>query len=755
MDEKKLHKNLMWMTIFIILVSIFIVVMGTSSNLYLRKVQRTTTESELKASTEVYKVQIQRQIASNLQILHTLASFMKIDNFQDEDFFLEGFQQSNENNNFISMYLVQQDKQVFKTTLKEEKVSVLKENELDAQVKKIIEESWEGKEGVSDIFYDEDTEQNVVAFSVPVYEGEKIEGVLIVYDNLAEFKEIMKLAAQSNQNGQLIIHMINQDGEFLIRSDNRIYTEDTDSIYHMDIEILDEDIVRDVVKNKKEYYTSFEYLGKEYNIFFVSLEYNGWYLFCIQPLSSITHSIASMLNITKLMFSSILILSIILILYGYRVFRKNNIMLMKIAYIDPLTNTYNITKFRNICEQALKNDRSYQICILNIRKFQFINEVFGEKDADELLCHMARTIEIYLTEEEYFCHDNADQFILLLKEREAEYIVNVIHTIEDKLIEFSNTYNQKYDISLYSGISEIKENTKNEDYNRLFQNALIALKKARNSSCDIVFYDEQLQKDTQVKNQIESRMRKALREEEFKVFLQPKTDLKTGKLAGAEVLVRWIQKDGTMIFPDQFIPLFEENGFCAELDLYMVDKVCQKLRKWIDEGKEIIQVSINQSKLLFYRSDYIETLCEIIEKYQIDPSYIMLEILEGLAIEDIDLLNETIGQLHEKGFLVSLDDFGSGYSSLNSLGRLKIDELKIDRMFLLGMEELEEEERERQEVIMSHIILLAKSMKISTVIEGVETKENENLMREMECDIGQGYYYSKPIPIEEFEREYL
>ena len=156
-------------------------------------------------------------------------------------------------------------------------------------------------------------------------------------------------------------------------------------------------------------------------------------------------------------------------------------------------------------------------------------------------------------------------------------------------------------------------------------------------------------------------MKQALEQEEFKMYLQPKIDLETNHIIGAEALVRWIRADGTVIYPDQFIPTFERNGFCSELDLYMVEQACKQLRKWLDAGKEPIQISVNQSKLLFYQSDYIERLCEITNRYQIPPAQITLEILEGLAAKNIDELNKTINKLHQIGFHISLDDFGSGY----------------------------------------------------------------------------------------------
>ena len=240
--------------------------------------------------------------------------------------------------------------------------------------------------------------------------------------------------------------------------------------------------------------------------------------------------------------------------------------------------------------------------------------------------------------------------------------------------------------------------------------------------------------------------------EEFRLFLQPKRDLASGEIASAEALVRWIREDGSVIFPDQFIPLFELNGFCAQLDLYMVAQVCRKLRQWEDEGRRPISVSVNQSKLLFYQSDYVERLCQITEHYNIPRSRITLEILEGLAAESIGELNKTIMLLKNLGFKISLDDFGSGYSSLNLLTRMGIDEVKLDRGFL---EQEVFRESESQAVLMKHIVNLARDLSITTVVEGVETAENEAFIRSIGVDYGQGYYYSRPIPSDEFAEKYL
>ena len=210
------------------------------------------------------------------------------------------------------------------------------------------------------------------------------------------------------------------------------------------------------------------------------------------------------------------------------------------------------------------------------------------------------------------------------------------------------------------------------------------------------------------------------------MFLQAKKDLRTGELAGAEALVRWNASDGRMIFPDQFIPLFERNGFCVKLDLYMVEQACRQIRSWMDRGIDPIPISVNQSKPLFFEPNYVQALTELVQTYGIPPRFITLEILEGLALENVDTLNEKIVLLQAEGFRISLDDFGSGFSSLNTLGKLKIDELKLDRGFLLG---ISSQEQGRVRIILKEIVQIARQLSISTVAEGVETAEDERLIR--------------------------
>ena len=288
----------------------------------------------------------------------------------------------------------------------------------------------------------------------------------------------------------------------------------------------------------------------------------------------------------------------------------------------------------------------------------------------------------------------------------------------------------------------------------MLDNALFIMKENNENKTSFIFYDDNIYKKIYKQNYIENNMQSSLDNNEFRLFLQPKVDPKINKVIGAEALVRWIKDDGTVIYPNEFIPLFEKNGFCEKLDLYMIEKACQKIRSWIDNNKEAIPISINQSKLTFYKADYIESICKITEKYNVPNSFIVLEILEGLALDNISDFNNTIEKLHKKGFRVSMDDFGSQYSSLNTLSKLKIDEIKIDGEFLLKLEK-DKEHKDKQKIILRNIIKLARELNLQTVVEGVEDECHLEFINDLGYDMAQGYYFSKPIDEKSFDAKYM
>lgn len=360
-----------------------------------------------------------------------------------------------------------------------------------------------------------------------------------------------------------------------------------------------------------------------------------------------------------------------------------------------------------------------------------------------MLCYLKKAIENHLNDEELFCRDSSDLFYLLLGEDDQTIIKERLEAIIGQVKQESSHAEYSYEISLYAGVAVEGDR----------EQALVALQGIRQKHhIDVAFYDEKLHEKIREKGKIETHMQPALQSHEFKLFLQPKNDLKNDKIIGAEALVRWQKPDGSYRYPNEFIPLFEENGFCVNLDMYMLERVCEQIRAWIDSGIEPIPISVNQSKLLFANGNYPEVLTQLVNRYQISPSLITLEILERTAVGDFEQIRSQIDVLRSKGFKVSMDDFGSGYSSLNMLYHLNIDELKLDRGFV---QKTSYGDNGRRLIILEQIISFAKKLGISTVAEGIETQTDKDTMVKLSCDYGQGYFYGHPISAEEFSERYM
>ena len=416
---------------------------------------------------------------------------------------------------------------------------------------------------------------------------------------------------------------------------------------------------------------------------------------------------------------------------------------------DEMTGAYNEPYFRSLLAQAGARREGMALVAFNIRGFKYINDTYGTKEADRVLCEIKRILEEKLHEGEFFCRPSADLFYLALKEHSAEGVVSRAN----KLFSEITALLDGHPLILYSGAVLTADSPSPYSVSSNISYMMIALAHAKQVKCPTVYlFDEALYRTEQLRYYIETHMRSALAKEEYQLYLQPKINLHTGCVDGAEALVRWQPPDREMLLPGQFIPYFAETGFCVQLDLYMVEQACKCLRAWMDQGIPPITISVNQTKLLFLKTDYVEKLLSITGKYDIAPQYLILEVPEGYAFENITALNKTFQKLNQAGFRVSMDDFGSGYSSLNTLGKLKIDELKLDRMFLM---DVVNDQNGSQSVVLSAVLSMARQLGIKTVAEGIENQASEELMRSMSCDYGQGYYYSKPIPAREFQEKFL
>ena len=259
------------------------------------------------------------------------------------------------------------------------------------------------------------------------------------------------------------------------------------------------------------------------------------------------------------------------------------------------------------------------------------------------------------------------------------------------------------------------------------------------------FYDEQYRAEIMKNTEIEQDMNQALSGHQFKMYLQPKINLSNTKICGAEVLCRWLHPTKGLIQPNDFIPLFERNGFILKLDEYMWEQACGALQKWKNEGKPIVPLSVNISRYHIKNNDLIGVWKRLIKKYDLDPKDLTLEITETFFYDSKDLY-DVLKSLQDLGFCLEVDDFGTGYSSLNLIRNVPVDVIKIDKDFLD-----QKLATDKGKIVIGHTIAMAKDLNLGVVAEGVETKEHVDFLKSSCCDIAQGYYFAKPMPLAEFE----
>ena len=745
MKEGTIEKHLKRMTVLVVVISLVILGAGGIVTLSLNRVRQEGIDNRIQGEVESYKEDLEQKIQTDFQIVYTLAAFLEFNQGLDKENFSRGLLESNNHNNFVRMgYFSKNGRGVRVTRGKDMETDVTLE-EISPCMQEIVRSAWEGAEAFSGISYDEKLEKDVIGYAVPVYRNGEIIGALVATEAADSLREMLNGETIFAGNGY--IRLVDSQGNYVLP-----YEED--SVFSGDYFSAEEkERIEETLQEGGNCFTSVRYNGNLFRIYIAATDIRDWNLFGIESVNEVNRFTSQMILITRIAFSLVLAVVILLVFYGYRALKKKNRELIQYAYYDPLTGAYNSEKFQQELTEVMKGQEAWALAGMNIRQFKFINEIFGRNQADSLLCHVKEVMENNMEEEEYFCSNSADMFLMLLKTSDKKIIQERIRKIMGDISAFSANWRRNYEIQMYCGISLIPAGGKKDTATMQTTHTMFALEKARTLPRNSIwFYDLELHQEEILQNYVESHMNQALEAGEFKMYLQPKFELKTGKLVGAETLVRWIPEDGKVIYPGQFIPIFERNGFCAALDMYMTEQVCRQLRRWRDENGQVVPVSVNQSKILFYEADYVERMEKLIKKYQVPAEWITLEILEGLAMENIDKLNQVILRLKKIGFRISMDDFGSGYSSLNILGNLRIDELKLDKGFF---KELEGADRRRQTIIIEHIIEISKSLKISTVAEGIETEGDQQMVRDLGCDYGQGYYYCRPVPVEEFNEKYM
>ena len=416
---------------------------------------------------------------------------------------------------------------------------------------------------------------------------------------------------------------------------------------------------------------------------------------------------------------------------------------------DDVTGGKNKKEFERVCSRLLKGEGEFVVVYANIDRFKLINDAYGDDEGDVVLKKIHQIIdEEMLSWDEASGRIMADNFGMLMRFLSMNKLEHRLARINEQLSCLKDKDGVEYGIKLYFGIYQVVD--KNESVSAMLEKANLALKRVTHSMQHLVHmgvYDEKDKKQLGREKELEMKMERALRNGEFIPYLQPKYELENETIGGAEALVRWMDPVEGMIVPNEFIPLFEKNGFIVELDLYMFEQVCRLVEKWNKNGYRIIPISVNMSRGHFSVPGFFERYMQILSRYDVPDRSIEIELTESLFYNEMSMLKELIDKIHEAGMLCSIDDFGSGYSSLNMLKEVEVDALKLDRVFFK-----ETEDNKRSKSVINSVIHLAQDLELRTISEGVEVRSQVDYLKEAECDYIQGYIFARPMPVSDFEK---
>ena len=419
---------------------------------------------------------------------------------------------------------------------------------------------------------------------------------------------------------------------------------------------------------------------------------------------------------------------------------------------DPLTGGYSRRTFIEKSQRAIKKSGTakWLLVLIDIDKFKFINDRLGYEAGDRMLERVYKTLGDHMENGENYARLSDDNFACCIREASDSDVMTRLQSIFEEF-KRRNSLFVSYPVLFSAGVCRLEECVEEADgtvdMNVAIDHCKIAKKTIKGlHSSAVAFYDTKLRDKTLREKDFESAMPKALAKHEFMCYIQPKYGAKSRHIEGGEALIRWRSSEFGFVFPDEFIPLSEKNGFVVELDFFILEEVCKAMRRWLDMGLTPVVVSVNQSRMHLSHDDYIWRLREIVDKYAIPYEYIELELTETAFTENTDLLLKIMEKLHDIGFKLSIDDFGSGYSSLNMLKDIPADVVKIDREFFNGTVH-----SDKGRAVIMTVVDLAKKLKMHVISEGVETLDQVEFLDRINCDLIQGYYFAKPMPMDEFE----
>ena len=617
----------------------------------------------------------------------------------------------------------------------------------DLSSRDFFKEGMQGLPGVSNTLQDRiGTPEPINVFSIPVYnQSNAVIGVLFATYRNQHFEEVLGVQSFNNQGFSCLL---NQSGEVIASSSNAP-TSIQESTVISDYLALDarndqpyQDL-RTLLRGSSSGGGYFYGDSQQYYYYAVALDNlrsdRQWFVLTIIPEQVLSSRSAPVLLQVRL-----LILLIILIAGGgtfayVHSIRTQRRQLYRLAYVDPLTNDDNFACFK---EKMVRHNGDHGFYVaLDLQDFKLINSTCGVEKGDEVLAEVWKILQSGTHLGEFSARINADRFILFLRDKDRRTLEPRLQSMCQDISNLST----KLNIPRIFPLCGVYETSNHKEVEQNYGKAVQAkyLVKGKRTK-HYAFYEELDIEQLSEERLMEDVFDDALKNGEFQLWYQPKVDPVKGNILGAEALIRWKRPDGTMLSPGKFIPLFEKNGNITTLDEYVFRTVCAQQQKWLQAGATLYPISVNISRVSLYYSNVVDKYREILSSFALDPKYVPLEITESATINNSDI-SSLIDQFHKAGFTLLLDDFGSGYSSLSSLNVMHFDTIKLDKSLIDYIGD------QNGEMLLLHITQLLQSFGMTITAEGVETSAQVEFLKNLHCDDIQGYFFSKPLPIDEFE----
>lgn len=607
-----------------------------------------------------------------------------------------------------------------------------------------FERALQGERLLTTVIEDVSDGKSVNIYSLPVYQSDTNE-ILGVMSAVYGSEIFENLLAASSFDGEGFTYIIDSAGNVVIDSHHSNAIENLTNLFQYMEEYGKKTTVnlKSSLSNEGEGFIEID-RDKADDLFayYKKLSISDWYVFSVVPENVAENTKIAVMSSVLVYCIGISLIAIFVVLSMRHAMKEKKLLLEQALYVDPLTGGRSYEKFRIDCKKLLREhtDKRAVFVFLDIDNFNLVSTLYGHEESVDTIRRVYAMIQNCIGDKGIIGRNSSDQFCVM-------YFFDNVEEFEHSIQNFIQTLhdNAKFENMLRPSMGIYMIEDPEEGIYDMMNKARTAHETIKQNEDSIIAYYDAGFRDMKYQNKhMEDEMEEALHRHEFVPYLQPKYNAETGKICGAEALIRWITADGKIIPPGRFIPLAENNGFVRDLDREMFKQVCRMQKELLDQGLEPVPVSVNVSRQLLYDKNFAQDYCSYIKEIGLPTNLVELEITESALFEDINLFRSTLEKLRDFGFRILMDDFGTGYSSLMMLHTVPIDVMKLDKSFI------DDYEDEKGSSIIQCVLNLAKQLRIPVVAEGVETEAQYIYLKDSGCDVIQGYYFSKPVSKDEF-----